>query len=94
MEKVTITKYKSLDDQYYDTEIECTEADRYFIENQAYKEKITAIQARYDSDPMIRVSHSGAAAILKILEDKERMEDIIKAIILINIKYDNDTKRE
>jgi len=87
MERKVIEKvvYESIDGFEYSTEEGAIQADKNFV----YNEKINAILVRlpFDYDPSYYKTSGKAHAVLKLIEDPNRIEDMIRAIGGINAKY-------
>jgi len=77
--------YKSIDGIEYPTEERAIQADKNYV----YNEKIYAILVRLprDCDPDYYKTSGKAHAILKLIEDPNRIEDMIRAIGGLNAKY-------
>lgn len=87
MERKVIEKvvYESIDGFEYLTEEAAIQADKNFV----LKEKINAILVRLpvDYDPDYYKTSGKAYAVLKLIEDPNRIEDMIRGINVINAKY-------
>jgi hypothetical protein len=76
-----IVQYKSFDGRIYSNEKDCLDADKQYLKNKKYNAELDAITVRinpqWDHD-LFRKDH--ALVVVQILKDKNRYEDMIKAL--------------
>lgn len=90
METVTIIKYKSLDGNLYDTEGSAKYADQRYITKSILKEKENAIIKRIHPDQdfgYFQKNGFSIYALIELIEDRNRINDMMRAIDVINKKY-------
>lgn len=77
--------YESIDGRQYQTEVDAIQADKNYI----YDQKINEILVRlpYSYDPEYFRSSGKAASLLRLIEEPNRLEDMIRAVNHINEKY-------
>jgi hypothetical protein len=86
MEK--IIQYKSLDGRIYSTEKDCLDANQQYLKNKKFDEELNAVTLRinpnWDHDLFIK---NNAYTVFQILKDKNRYEDMIRALNKIEEEY-------
>lgn len=76
-----IVQYKSFDGRVYSTEEDCLRADKQYLKNKKFDDEVNAITIRINHqwDPDL-FKKNGVYYVIKILKDKNRYEDMIRAL--------------
>jgi hypothetical protein len=86
MEK--ITQYKSLDGRIYSIEKDCLHADQQYLKNKKVDDELNAVASRINPDWDYNLFRkTNAYAVVQILKDKNRYEDMIRALNQIEKEY-------